>query len=97
MRRRDATGRLRHTDCEWRTIDGRTVVLEVNGAFHMEAAHWEDDIARQRALTARSVAMVRCTTRELGELDPALASDLIRMGVSRARSRSPERPGRHTA
>ena len=97
VRRRDATGRVRYTDCEWCTIDGRSVVLEVDGAFHMEVSHWEDDIARQRALTATSVALVRCTTRELRELDPALASDLVRMGVARARSRSPERPERHTA
>ncbi len=52
VKRRDSSGRIRFTDCEWRLHDGRTLVLEVDGAFHMDAEHWEDDIARQRALTA---------------------------------------------
>ena len=50
-RRRDAGGRLRYTDCEWRLDDGRVLVLEIDGAFHMDVEHWEDDIARQRGLS----------------------------------------------
>src|SRR5699024_9876344 len=46
--RRDAAGVQRYTDCEWTLPDGRVVVLEVDGGFHMEVAHWESDIARQR-------------------------------------------------
>jgi hypothetical protein len=37
VRRRDAGGRLRFTDCEWRLPDGRTLILEIDGGFHMRA------------------------------------------------------------
>lgn len=82
-KRRDALGRHRYTDAEWRTLDGRTLWLEVDGLFHMEADHWEDDIARQRALTSPNVIPLRCTEREVKE-GTRLAADLIRLGVPRA-------------
>lgn len=82
--RRDADGRLRYTDCEWRLADGRTLVLEVDGAFHMDAEHWEDDIARQRALTAPDRLVVRCTAREVRDEPERLARDLLLLGVPRA-------------
>jgi hypothetical protein len=80
-KRRDAGGAVRFTDCEWRLPDGRTVVLEVDGGFHMDAENWEDDIARQRALSASDVIIVRCTARELRDQPEIVARDLIRLGV----------------
>ena len=50
VRRRDAAGRLRYTDCEWVLPSGSVLVLEVDGAFHFEVEQWEDDLARQRAV-----------------------------------------------
>lgn len=82
-KRRDATGRIRFTDAEWRTADGRTLILEIDGAFHMDVDAWQDDIARQRALSAVGTVLVRCTAREAREGD-AVAADLIRLGVPRA-------------
>lgn len=84
VRRRDATGRLRYTDCEWRLPDGHTLVLEVDGGFHMEVEHWEDDLARQRALTSPDRIVVRCTTRELRDDPERLAQDLRLLGVPAA-------------
>ncbi|MCR6032413.1 hypothetical protein GGQ22_13315 [Nocardioides sp. zg-579] len=84
VRRRDAEGRLRFTDCEWRLADGSVLVLEVDGAFHMEVAHWEDDLARQRRLTTDRRRVVRCTSRELRDEPERLAVDLRRLGVPRA-------------
>lgn len=84
VRRRDAYGRLRYTDCEWRLADGTVLVLEVDGAFHMDAGQWEDDIARQRALTAPDRTVVRCTAREVREDGIRLARDLAALGVPRA-------------
>lgn len=47
----DSAGRRRYTDAEWRLADGRVVVLEVDGGFHMHAEHWSADIERElRAL-----------------------------------------------
>jgi hypothetical protein len=55
-RRHDGTGRLRFTDCEWLLPDGIVLILEIDGAFHMDADHWEDDLARQRRLSARGAS-----------------------------------------
>lgn len=82
--RRDAGGRLRFTDCEWRLPDGRILVLEVDGGFHMDVAHWEDDISRQRQLSASDRLIIRCTARELRDGAEMVAADLIRIGVPRA-------------
>ncbi|MCL2541819.1 MAG: endonuclease domain-containing protein [Nocardioidaceae bacterium] len=83
VRRRDAHGRLRFTDCEWHLPGGRTLVLEVDGGFHMEVEHWEDDLARQRALAAPDRLIVRGTTRELRDEPERLAADLMALGVPR--------------
>lgn len=81
VKRRDADGRIRYTDCEWRLPDGRTLVLEVDGGFHMEAEHWEDDLARHRALAATDRVIVRCTSRELRDEPEKVARDLMVLGV----------------
>jgi hypothetical protein len=82
--RRDAAGHRRWTDCEWRLADGRTLVLEVDGAFHMDVDHWEDDLARQRAISGTGRVVVRCTARELRDEPERVAADLRRLGVPRA-------------
>lgn len=84
VKRRDSSGRTRFTDCEWRLPDGRTLVLEVDGGFHMDAEHWEDDIARQRALTTTDRLVVRCTARELRDEPERIARDLRLLGVPAA-------------
>lgn len=82
-RRRDAGGRTRFTDCEWMLVGGRRLILEVDGSFHMEVEHWEDDLIRQRALASTDRIIVRCTTRELRDTPEAVARDLIALGVPR--------------
>jgi hypothetical protein len=84
VKRRDADGRVRFTDCEWRLADGRVLVLEVDGAFHMSVESWEDDLARQRALSAADRLVVRCTARELRDEPERVARDLVLLGVPRA-------------
>ncbi|UDY23077.1 endonuclease domain-containing protein [Nocardioides sp. Kera G14] len=81
VKRRDADGRVRFTDCEWPLSDGRILVLEVDGAFHMEVEQWEDDLARQRALSADGRVIIRCTSRELRDTPEVIARDLKRLGV----------------
>jgi very-short-patch-repair endonuclease len=72
---------VRFTDCEWPLPDGRVLVLEVEGIFHMEAEQWEADMVRQRALADPMRLILRCTSRELRD-DPAqVARDLRRLGV----------------
>jgi len=81
VRRRDASGRLRFTDCEWLLPNGTVLVLEVDGAFHMEVEHWEDDLARQRSLTRPERIIVRCTARELRDEPERVFRDLVNLGL----------------
>ena len=80
-RRVDSAGRLRYTDAEWRLPDGRIVVLEVDGGFHMTSEHWGADIERERQLIATGVIVVRCTAVELREHPERVVRDLRALGV----------------
>ncbi|MDX6359491.1 MAG: hypothetical protein QOH37_2545 [Nocardioidaceae bacterium] len=81
--RRDRDGRLRFTDAEWRLNDGRVVVLEVDGGFHADVEHYEDDMKRQRRLTTRDRVIVRCGAFELRHDPESVAADLRALGVGR--------------
>lgn len=82
--RLDASGRRRFTDAEWRLSDGRVVILEVDGGFHMEVGHWEDDIIRERELVATGAVVLRCTDRELVDEPSRVAASLRAVGVRRS-------------
>jgi hypothetical protein len=79
--RRDRHGRIRFTDCEWEVADGRVVVLEIDGSFHMDVEHWEQDLARHRALSGPRHTVVRCTTRELRDRPERVVADLRALGI----------------
>jgi len=81
VKRTDSAGRTRYTDCEWLLTDGRILVLEVDGAFHMDVEHWEDDLARQRRLSGQGRVIVRCTARELRDNPAGVLQDLQRHGL----------------
>ena len=80
-RRADRAGRTRYTDAEWDLPDGRILVLEVDGAFHMEVEHWAIDLARQRRITTPQRTVVRCTALELRLEPESVAADLRALGV----------------
>ncbi len=80
-KRRDAAGRLRYTDAEWRLPSGRVVILEVDGGFHMEVEHWEVDIVRERDLVATGAVVLRCTDRELLDRPEKVVAALRAVGV----------------
>ena len=80
-RRRDSAGRWRFLDCEWTLEDGTVLVLEIDGGFHMEVEHWEDDMARQRRLSSPGRVIVRCSARELRDEPDEVVSDLRTLGV----------------
>lgn len=44
--REDATGRRRYLDAEWLLPSGRRVLLEIDGAPHLEVGRWYDDALR---------------------------------------------------
>jgi hypothetical protein len=81
--RRDRRGRRRYTDCEWTLCDGRTLVLEVDGAFHDDVLQAAADRARTRKLTTPSRAVVSCSAYELRYDPGSVMEDLIALGVPR--------------
>ena len=83
MPRVDRSGRRRWTDCEWRLPNGRTLVLEVDGAFHLDVLQYDDDVRRARRLTTADRVIVRCSACEIREEPGEVMSDLIALGVPR--------------
>jgi hypothetical protein len=79
--RKDRTGRRRFLDCEWELPDGRTIVLEIDGSFHMLTDHWWRDMKRERSIVIGGSSVLRCSSIEI-RLEPvAIANDLRAIGV----------------
>ena len=77
----DKAGRRRFLDCEWLLPDGRVVVLEVDGSFHLETEHWWRDMKRERSVVVGGSQVLRCSSVEL-RLEPSdILDDLRRVGV----------------
>jgi hypothetical protein len=79
--RTDRSGRRRWTDCEWRLPDGRVVVLEVDGSFHLDVLESIEDHRRARRLTTATRLVVRCSAYELRYEPEQVAADLIALGL----------------
>ena len=62
--------------------DGRTLVLEIDGAFHSDVLQAADDAKRSRRLTTPTRTVVRCTAYELTYEPAEVAVDLLALGVS---------------
>jgi len=82
--RRDRAGLLRFTDCEWDLPDGRVLVLEIDGGFHINVENYTDDVQRHRGLTTDRRIVIRCTTYEIRHEPVGLMRDLLALGVPRA-------------
>lgn len=79
--RLDRTGRRRYLDCEWDLPDGRVVVLEIDGSFHLETENWWRDMLRERQVVLSGRSVLRCSSIEI-RLEPlAIVRDLRRAGV----------------
>jgi hypothetical protein len=64
--RRDCHGARRYLDATWDLRDGRTLVVEVDGALHLEARQWKDDQLRQNEIViagASSATNLRSSSR----------------------------------
>jgi hypothetical protein len=91
VKRFDTHGRLRYLDAEWKLGDGRRVVLEVDGAHHLDVQSWQVDMRRERGLVVRGAQVLRATAIEL-RVEPALiVADLCAIGVPRVVSISGRR------
>ncbi len=82
--RTDTDGRRRYLDCEWELPDGRVIVLEVDGSFHLRVGNWWRDMKRERAVVLSRSTVLRCASIEL-RLEPwEVMADLRRAGVPAA-------------
>jgi hypothetical protein len=82
--RTDTDGRRRYLDCEWELPDGRVIVLEVDGSFHLRVGNWWRDMKRERAVVLSRSTVLRCASIEL-RLEPwEVMVDLRRAGVPAA-------------
>jgi hypothetical protein len=82
--RTDRQGRRRYLDCEWLLRDGRVIVLEIDGSFHMRTEHWWRDMRRERQVVISGRTVLRCSSIEL-RLEPAgIVADLRAVGVPRS-------------
>jgi very-short-patch-repair endonuclease len=83
VRRRSADGRWRYLDAEWVLPDGQRIVLEVDGAHHLDVEHWQADMRRDRSLVAGGAVVLRATALELRLEPEVVAADLVAAGVPR--------------
>jgi len=81
VRRTDRAGKVRWTDAEWSLPDGTTLVLEVDGGYHLDILQAGDDAKRSRRITTRTRVVVRCTAYELTHESEEVAVDLIALGL----------------
>jgi hypothetical protein len=79
--RKDLQGRIRYLDCEWLLPDGRIIVLEVDGSFHMLTDHWWRDMKRERSIVVGGSSVLRCSSIEIRLEPEAIAQDLRAIGV----------------
>lgn len=57
--RREPGGRRRYLDATWRRADGRLVVVEVDGAVHLDQRNWWSDQSRQNKLVLADAVVLR--------------------------------------
>ena len=79
--RKDASGRWRYLDCEWALPNGEVVILEIDGRHHLEVAHWQADMKRERAVVITRCWILRATVFEIRLEAAAIFADLRAMGV----------------
>jgi hypothetical protein len=80
-RRRGKDGRWRYLDLEWVLPDGRRIVLEVDGSFHMLVENWSSDARRERSVVVSGATVLRCTSIEVRFSPRDVLDDLRAIGV----------------
>lgn len=77
--RRDGQGRARFTDVEW-IIEGRSLVVEIDGRHHLEPATWLEDQRRANEITLQDARVLRIPSLAL-HLEPDVFFDQVRRGL----------------
>jgi len=78
--RRDKSGRNRYLDAYWHE---QHLHVEVDGAHHMDAAHWEADMRRQNEIWLRGDRVLRFSAWQVRH-NPAYVAALLREALAPA-------------
>lgn len=78
--RREAGGKRRYLDATWRRRDGRLVVVEVDGALHLDQRRWWDDQHRQNELVLGDAIVLRFPS-VIVRTQPALIAGQLRRAL----------------
>ncbi|MFY1675266.1 DUF559 domain-containing protein [Plantactinospora sp. WMMB334] len=87
QRRVDASGRVRYLDAYWRQW---RLHVEVDGAHHMDARHWEADLRRQNDVWIAGDRILRFTASAV-RCRPAEVAAQLREGLAAAGWRADQR------
>jgi very-short-patch-repair endonuclease len=83
--RRQAGGRRRYLDAEWRLADGRRVCAEVDGAVHLVARRWFEDQLRQNEIALTGTTVLRFPSAVV-RAEPELVARQLRRALGLPRS-----------
>jgi hypothetical protein len=75
----DRYGRRRYLDAEFRTVDGKRVVVEVDGALHLIVQNWWGDQLRQNEFTIAGDLVLRYPSVVVRAEQAVVADQLRRM------------------
>lgn len=78
--RRVSGGRRRYLDATWRRRDGRLVVVEIDGALHLNARNWWDDQDRQNEIALGDALILRFPSVVV-RTDPQRVADQLRRAL----------------
>lgn len=79
--RRERGGRRRYLDATWRRRDGRLLVVEVDGALHLEQRRWWDDQLRQNRIVLGNAVVLRFPSVFV-RTRPELVAAQVRAGLA---------------
>jgi hypothetical protein len=75
--RKEPSGKIRYVDAEFDLPDGSTLIVEIDGAVHLQPASWWDDQWRQNELVIGRQAVLRFPSLVL-RLEPRRVVDQLR-------------------
>jgi hypothetical protein len=82
--RREPNGRVRYVDAEFDLPDGTALVVEIDGAVHLNPEVWSDDMSRQNEIVIGGRPVLRFSSLTVRLDQDRVVDQLARMRVARA-------------
>ena len=80
--RREPNGRARYVDAAFDLPDGSTLLVEIDGAVHLKALNWWDDLSRQNELLIGGDRLLRFDSVTMRLHAERVVDQLVRMRIS---------------